>query len=125
MRTSIKMIYWIPRILCILAIAFISLFAADAFTPELPLFQQILGLFMHLIPSFILASLLIIAWKRELLGGIIFALIGIVASPFIYLLNHNRNHFTITQSLFVVLMITFPFILVGVLFVIGHFLKKK
>jgi hypothetical protein len=57
MKVSPKVIYWLPRILCILAILFISVFALDAFDPELSIWQQIVGFLIHLIPSFILIAL--------------------------------------------------------------------
>jgi hypothetical protein len=125
MKASIKLLHWLPRIICILAILFVSLFAADAFAPGLTIWQQLGAFIMHLIPSFVLIAFLIVAWKWELIGGIIFASIGLVASPFIFMLNHGRNHFTIGASLGVVLMITFPFIVIGILFIISHYLKKK
>lgn len=122
---SIKLFHWLPRIICILAILFVSLFASDAFSPGLTIWQQLGAFFMHLIPSFILLAFLIIAWKWELIGGIILAVIGLVTSPFIFMLNHGRNHFSIGASLGVVLVISFPFIVVGILFIISHYLKKK
>jgi hypothetical protein len=125
MKTSVKLFHWLPRIICILAILFVSIFAADAFAPGLTLWQQLGAFFVHLIPSFVLIAILIVAWKWELVGGIIIALIGIATSPFIFILNHNRNHFSVGASLGVVLMITFPFIVVGILFIVSHMLKKK
>ena len=124
MKKSIKIIHWIPRVLCILAILFISMFALDAFRPELTFWQQLGGFMMHLIPSFVLLALLVVAWKWELIGGIIFTLIGLVMSPIIYTHNYNMNQ-SISMSLIVILSITFPFIVVGVLFIVGHFMKKK
>lgn len=124
MKTSIKIIYWIPRIICILAILFISMFALDSFDPKLTIWQQIGGFLIHLIPSFILALFLIIAWKWELASGIILALTGIGFTPFIFIHNFQMNH-SIGMSLLIILMITFPFVIVGGLFITGHFLKKK
>ncbi len=125
MKTSISLIYWLPRIICILAILFVSMFALDAFAPGLTLWQQLGDFVIHLIPSFILLAFLIVAWKWELYGGIIFTIIGLGLSPFIFMLNHNRNHFSVGASLGIVMMITFPFVVVGILFIISHFLKKK
>lgn len=125
MKTSVKLFHWLPRIICILSILFVSMFAADAFAPGLTIWQQLGGFFMNLIPSFVLLAFLIVSWKWEFIGGIIFILIGLVTSPLVFLLNHNRNHLTVSQSLGIVLMITFPFIVVGILFIISHFLKKK
>ncbi|RKE03187.1 DUF7670 domain-containing protein [Marinifilum flexuosum] len=124
MTGSLKLLHWTPRVICILAILFISLFALDAFNPALPIGKQILDFLMHMLPSFVLTALLIIAWKWELIGGIILGMIGIVFSPIIFMHNYNMNH-SVVMSLTVIAMITFPFILVGVLFVISHFKKKK
>ena len=124
MKTSISLIHWIPRVICILAILFISMFAADAFAPELSIWQQIGDFLMHLIPSFILLALLIVAWKWELIGGVIFTVIGIVLSPLIFYHNYSMNQ-SVSMSLLIILAITFPFIVVGILFIISHFMKKK
>jgi len=125
METSIRVFHWLPRIICILAILFVSLFAADAFASGLTIWQQLGGFLIQLIPSFILLAFLIVAWKWELIGGIIFVVIGLVTSPLVFMLNHNRNQLSIGASLKNVLMITFPFIVVGVLFIISNSLKKK
>ena len=124
MKTSISLIHWIPRVICILAILFISMFAADAFAPGLTIWQQLGAFLMHLITSFILLAFLIVAWKWELIGGVIFTVIGVVLSPLIFQHNYAMNQ-SVSMSLSIVLMITFPFILVGILFIISHFMKKK
>lgn len=124
MKTSIKILHWTPRIICILAILFISMFAADSFSPELTFWQQIAGFIMHLIPSFILIALLIVAWKWEYIGGIFFIVIALGLSPFVFMLNYNRNH-SVGMSLGIILAITFPFVVVGALFIISHYMKKK
>ncbi len=124
MKTFIKILHWLPRIICILAILFISLFAADSFAPGLSIWQQLAGFIIHLIPSFILLAILIISWKRELLGGILFTAIGIVLTPFIFSMNYKMNH-SIGISLLVIATITIPFIVVGVLFLLSYFFKKK
>jgi len=101
------------------------MFALDSFAPGLTIWQQLGAFLMHLIPSFILVAFLVVAWKWELIGGIILLLTGLVMSPFIYTLNHNRNHFSVGASLIDVLLITFPFVVVGILFIISNSLKKK
>jgi hypothetical protein len=125
MKSNVKLIHWLPRILCILAILFISIFALDAFEPGQTIWHQLAAFAMHLIPSFILLAFLIMAWKWELTGGIIFTLIGIITSPIIYLHNRDANHFPIINCITVVLFICFPFIIVGVLFIMSYFFKKK
>jgi len=124
MKKYTKIFHWLPRILCILAILFVSIFALDAFSPELTFWQQIGAFLMHLIPSFILLALLILAWKREFIGGIIFIIIGLGLSPLVFSHNYRMNH-SIVMSLGVILTITIPFALVGILFIISHFKEKK
>ena len=124
MTTKEKIIRWLPRLLCIGAILFISMFALDAFEPGKPFGQQLLDFMMHLIPTYILLLLLWVAWKKPFLGGILFAIIGIVTSPFVYNLNYNRTHSVMT-SLSIILMITVPFIVVGVLFLVSHMQEKS
>ena len=119
-----SILHWLPRIICIISILFISLFALDAFAPELTLWQQIGAFIMHLIPSFILLILLIIAWKWEFVGGIIFTIIGLGMSPLVFLHNYKMNH-SIGMSLGIIALITLPFVIVGILFIINHFRKRK
>ena len=124
MQNTSKTIYWLPRILCILAILFISLFALDAFRPGLTFWEQLRDFAIHLIPSYILIALLIVAWKWELIGGIIFILIGLGFSPIIFMHNYRMNQ-SIEMSLVVILTITFPFVVVGALFLFDNYLRKK
>ena len=120
MGKSIKLLYWSPRVLAILAILFVSLFALDAFQPGEPIAQQLIHFFIHLIPSLVLLAVLVLAWKQELIGGIIFALIGLVTSPLVFIHNYRMNN-SIWMSLLIILMITIPFLVVGGLFIWSHF----
>jgi len=125
MRTSTKVLYWTARILCILAILFISLFALDSVSSERTFWQNATALLMNLIPSFVLLAALIIAWKWEKTGGIILTIIGLALSIFVFILNYKRNHFSVANSLKNALILTIPFILVGILFILSHYRKKK
>ncbi len=124
MKESTKIFHWLPRIICMLAILFISLFAADAFSPGLTIWQQLGAFIIHLIPSFILLAVLIIAWKWEYVGGIIFIIIGLGLSPIVFMHNYKMND-SIWMSIFIILIITIPFVIVGVLFIVSGYLKKK
>ncbi len=124
MKPGTKFLHWTPRILGILAILFISMFTLDAFDPNKTFWQQFADFMMHMIPSFALIAFLVIAWKWELAGGIIFILIGLGFSPIIYMHNYQMND-SVWMSLKVLLFITFPFILVGILFVLSHYKKKR
>jgi len=73
-----KYIYWTPRILSIIFILFLSLFALDVFEGNSGFWNTFLALLIHLIPIFILIVLLIISWKHEIVGGIAFILGGLL-----------------------------------------------
>ena len=124
MKTSIRIIYWIPRILCILAILFVITFALDSFSPGMSFWRQAGSLLLHLVPSLVLIIFLIVAWKRELIGGVIFLITGLGFMPLVYMMNFQMNH-SVMMSLGVILMVNFPFILAGILFIISHFLRTK
>jgi cell division protein FtsW (lipid II flippase) len=124
MDNSIKILHWAPRLLCVLAIGFISLFALDAFDQENTLGEQLADFLMHMIPSLVLSTFLLLAWKWEKIGGVIFILIGLIFTPIIFLHNYRMNN-SIWISLSVILMITIPFVIVGILFLLSHYRKKK
>ena len=100
-----KIIYWLPRILSILFIAFISMFALDVFNEP----QWLLALFMHLIPSYFLIAITIVAWKHEMLGGVLFLIAGFALLIF--------THFE-------ALIIGIPAFVIGFLFLITKRLFK-
>lgn len=80
---------------------------------------------MHLIPSFVLLGILIVAWKWENIGGIILIIVVVVLSVFIFNLNYNQRHFTLWQSIMNVSIFCLPFVIAGILFIISHRAKKK
>jgi prolipoprotein diacylglyceryltransferase len=125
MKTSTKALYWTARILCILAILFISLFALDSVSSERTFWQNATALLMSLIPSFVLLAALIIAWKWEKTGGIILTIIGLALSIFVFVLNYKRNHFSVAISLRNALILAIPFVLAGILFILSHYRTKK
>ena len=125
MKTTTRVIHWIPRILCIIAILFISLFALDSFSSDRTIWQNLAAFLMHLIPSFVLLGVLIVAWKWEMVGGIILTITGIIL--FIVLLNFNyrQRHFSLAQSLINVSLLCMPFIIAGILFIVSYNKKKS
>jgi hypothetical protein len=124
MKTSIKTLHWVPRIIGMLAIMFITVFAADSFSDEKTFTKQISDFLMHMIPSLVLLGILIISWRWELVGGILFTVVGIGLSPFIFQRNYHHNH-SVGVSLGIIMTVTFPFIIAGILFIASYFVKKK
>ena len=59
----------IPKILSVVLVFFLGLFALDAFDSGLPLSRQIIAFAIHLIPSLFLAVIAALAWRMPRLGG--------------------------------------------------------
>lgn len=115
-----KFIYWIPRILSIIFLLFLAMFSLDVFEPGLSFSQILLGLFMHNIPVFILLIILWISWKYEIVGGIAFILAGLSYIITLFM-NPKFEWYMISWSI----IIAGPAFLIGILFLIGWFKKKK
>ena len=77
-RLSRQILFWLPRALSILFIAFLSLFALDVFGEQLGFWQTVLALTMQLIPSFVLIVALILAWRWEWIGAVLYAAAGLL-----------------------------------------------
>ena len=117
-----KFVYWIPRILSILFILFLALFSLDVFESASSLGDILIGLFMHNIPVFILVIVLSISWKYEIVGGIAFILAGI-AHLTSSIIRETLDPWY--MALAISLVIDGPAFLIGILFLIGWFKKKK
>ncbi|MFA4833788.1 MAG: hypothetical protein WC619_02990 [Patescibacteria group bacterium] len=114
-----KSLYWTPRILSIIFLLFLAMFSLDVFETGLTAGQIAIGLFMHNIPVFILAIVLLISWKYEIVGGIGFILAGLV-----YIALLMRNPFQWYMLSWAIQISGMAF-LTGILFLIGWFKKNK
>ncbi|MCK9596067.1 hypothetical protein M0R19_02705 [Candidatus Pacearchaeota archaeon] len=122
MKKRIKFLFWAPRILAILFIAFLAMFSLDVFDSTSTFWEIAGGLFMHNIPSLILLVLLIISWKHELVGAIAFIFVGMFFLLRSLLAGIINPPFRFELS---VLIIAGPAFLVGILFLVGWLKKKK
>ncbi len=71
-----QILFWSPRALSILFALFISIFALDVFGERYNFWNTVLALAIHLIPSIIILLFLIIAWRWEWIGGILFLILA-------------------------------------------------
>ena len=72
-----RWLFWTPRVLGIAFAGFISLFALDVFEGHPPLSQALIGLAIHLIPTALLVVGLIVAWRWEWVGALLFLCLGV------------------------------------------------
>lgn len=106
--------YWLPRVLAIFYILFISIFALDAFAEGVPLTEALLAFFIHLVPTYLLMIILLVAWKWCFPGGILF-----IAAGLFYLFMARGMHWSAYAFL------SGPPILIGALFIHSAVLQKK
>jgi TRAP-type C4-dicarboxylate transport system permease small subunit len=112
-----KFVYWTPRILSIIFICFLALFSFDVISPELSFWQIAVGLFMHNIPVFILLAVLLISWKHEIVGGVVFILAGV--AYIVSATGRFEGNMWLPS-----LIIAGPAFLIGILFIV-NWLKKR
>jgi hypothetical protein len=115
MRKPVKqLLFWTPRVAGILFILFISLFALDVFGQGTSLGETLVALFIHLLPSIMLAIAVALAWRREWVGALAFAGFSV--------------WYVITMRgfpLFVYLVLAgIPFV-IGLLFAVGWFYRRE
>lgn len=67
-----KTIHWAPRIAALLIIFFVGLFSLDVFGTGAPALEVLVGFLMHNLPSIVMLVLLIVAWKRPVVGFVAF-----------------------------------------------------
>jgi hypothetical protein len=118
-----KFIYWTPRILAIIFVAFLGLMSLDVFGNGLSFWETAIALFMHNVPALILLTLLIISWKHESVGAVTFILAGLLYTGLL-LWTMASNGF---QWYYLVwaLQISGVAFLVGILFLVNWFKKKQ
>ncbi len=116
MNTSLnRLLFWAPRILCLLFAGFLGIFAADVFGADYGFWKTMLALLIHLIPTWLMLIVLAIAWRWERVGGIL--LIGLGA--FYLFAFHGRFHWS------AYLCISGPLFLGGILFFLSWLSRRK
>ncbi len=102
-----KVIHWAPRIAAILIIFFTSLFSLDIFEMEVSPLELLVGFLIHNIPSITMIVLLILAWKRPVVGFVAF-----LAVAALFTLVFVRDLYTLPN----LLLFAFPMLLIAGLF---------
>ena len=110
-----RLLYWMPRILCILFAIFVSMFALDVFSEGYSFWETIIALLMHLIPTGIILIVLVFSWRWEWIGAILFTALGVL-----YIVKfEGRFHWS------AYFMMSGPLFLTGFLFLINWLYRKQ
>jgi hypothetical protein len=114
-KKGFKIIFWLPRVLCIVFILFLMMFSLDVFDEGYGIGETILALLIHNIPAFILLAVLILAWRWEWIGTIVF---DAVAVFYVYWSWGNFPGLSY-------LVLAAPLVLIGFLFMLSWFFKAE
>lgn len=71
-----NVVRWTPRILSVVFVVFLSLFATDVFSQGITV-SSVIGFAIHLIPSLALLIGVLFAWRYPLIGTTIFGGFGV------------------------------------------------
>jgi hypothetical protein len=102
-----RVLYWAPRALSILFIAFLGLFALDVFRAGYGFWKTLLALTMHLIPNFVLIAVVALAWRWEWAGAALFSIAGVLHAALMW----QRPNPTATKIMTILPMETIVFVL--------------
>ncbi|HLP73510.1 MAG TPA: hypothetical protein VK155_11450 [Bacteroidales bacterium] len=105
-------VQWISRVACMLFILFISMFAFDVFDQGAGFWRTTGALLLHLLPSFVMTTVLVISWKRPMIGSIFFLILAI---SYIAWTSHGKTY----------LIIAVPLLVISALFLLSHWLDKS
>lgn len=120
-KTMKNLLYWTPRVLVILFTAFISLFALDVFAEGYTFWETLVALFMHLIPTFLLIIALVVAWRWERVGGLLFIGLGIL---FLFWFG-GRGGQDVVENWFATLFMPGVMFLTGILFLADQYYRSQ
>ncbi|MCK5076143.1 MAG: hypothetical protein KAR38_07185, partial [Calditrichia bacterium] len=101
-----RFLFWTPRIITIFFAILLSIFSLDVVVEGRGLGQVMLAILIHQIPVFLIVIALVVAWRREWVGTVLF--IGLA----LFYLIFAWGRFPLVTYL----AISGPLFLVGVLF---------
>ena len=114
-----RMLYWTPRVLCIAYALFLTVFSLDVFNEGHGFWQTLLALAIHNIPSMLIVVILVVAWRREWIGTLIFAALGL--SYVIWTMQHRNLSAAVKLNW--ILVIAGPVFVIAALFLV-NWLKR-
>jgi hypothetical protein len=113
-------LFWMPRALSIVFIAFLSIFALDVFDGHHSFWQTVLAFIIHEIPVFVLIAALILAWRWEWIGAALYGLAGLLYAAWVVSMSRPVPP---AMRLIWILMIAGPAFIVAGLF-LANWLRR-
>src|SRR5215203_1899154 len=87
MTLNERLLLWAPRVLGLALSLLLAVFALDAFSEPQPVADAMLDFLVHLLPSLAVMTMVAASWRREWIGAITFAVVGIA-----YTVTMARGH---------------------------------
>lgn len=81
-KSKNMILIWAPRVLLMIMILLFAILSLDVFSMEGPTINKIGGYLIQLIPAFCMVAILVVSWKRPLLGGWICLILSIIFTVF-------------------------------------------
>jgi hypothetical protein len=78
-----KILHWAPRVAALLIILFVSLFSLDVFEMEASPLELLGAFIMHSLPSIFMILVLVVAWRRPVVGFVAFLIAGVFFLRFV------------------------------------------
>lgn len=120
MQNGLKqLLFWSPRVLGLLFALFVSLFALDVFGQGYSFWGTMGALLLHLIPVYILLIALVIGWRWEWAGALLFVGFSI------WYLIVSWGPFPLIAILVGAWPLAAPALLVGLLFLLDWLYEPK
>jgi len=107
--------FWLPRIIAVAFIVFITLFALDVFSEGYSFWVAIGAFLIHLVPTYFLLAAYLIARKNPKIGAYIYIGIAII---FTIWFNTYREFITF-------ILLSLPLLILGILFYLDYKFNVK
>ncbi|MBR9675407.1 hypothetical protein GOV05_00170 [Candidatus Woesearchaeota archaeon] len=113
-KTKGKVLFWTPRSIVLLFIAFISVFALDVFSESYSSIELVMALLMHLTPSILLGLILFLVWKHPKIASVAFLGIALIFTIF----------FNTYKDIASFLILSLPLLIISFLFFLDYKYNK-
>ena len=112
-RRGQRIVWWSPRLLGVLFSVFLGAFALDAFGNGTSTFDALRDFIIHLAPAGIMFAIVLLAWRWERLGGVMFFMLALAYG----VLTRGRVSWMVTISA--------PLIVEGALFLWSSLMPRS
>jgi hypothetical protein len=112
---SKRILLWLPRVLAMVFIGIMGVLALDAAERGAGLWGALAAVGIHLIPAFVMLGVLVLAWRWEWVGALLFAGAGVLYAAMVL----PRPNLPAETKLLWCALVAGPALLIGALFLVS------